>query len=141
MSLFSRRKSASPIQPGSGYSLLDSQLSIFGDLDTTGSLRIDGNLVGSIRRADTVVLGTGAVMTGDIHAREVIVGGTLTGNVRASERVELQPTAIVTGDVVTQVVLVQEGGVVNGKVEMLPPAAMPSGARGAERAENVPARS
>jgi hypothetical protein len=49
-------------------------------------------------------------MTGDVHAREVVIGGTITGNVHATERVELQATAIVTGDIVTQTILVQEGG-------------------------------
>lgn len=127
MSILSRRSGAAPTVAGTGYSLLDSQLTVSGDIDTSGSLRIDGKLQGSIRRADTVVLGVGASMVGDVHAREVIIGGALTGNVFAAERVELQPTAIVTGDLVTQVVLVQEGGVINGRVEMQPPA----GARGA----------
>jgi cytoskeletal protein CcmA (bactofilin family) len=132
MSLLSRRSGASQQVAGTGYSLLDSQLSITGDLETDGSLRIDGKLEGTIRRADTVVIGVGAKMTGDLHAREVIIGGTVTGNVFASERAELQPTAIVTGNLVTQVVLVQEGGVVNGRIEMRPPesmsAAAPAGA-------------
>lgn len=119
MSLLSRRTDAKATA-GTGYSLLDSQLSVAGDLDTGGSLRIDGELTGTIRRADTVVIGVGARMTGDIYAREVIVGGALAGSVYASERVELQPTAIVSGSIMTQVVLVQEGGVVNGRIEMQP---------------------
>ena len=123
MSLLSRRSGATPQAPTGGYSLFDNQLSVTGDIDTEGSLRVDGSLTGTIRRADTVVLGVGATMTGDVHAREVILGGTLTGSVFATERVELQPTAVVTGNITTQVVLVQEGGVVNGKVEMLPPVA------------------
>jgi cytoskeletal protein CcmA (bactofilin family) len=94
---------------------------VSGDLDTGGSLRIDGKLEGNIRRADTVVLGVGATMSGDVHAREVVIGGTITGNVHATERVELQATAIVTGDILTQTILVQEGGVVNGRVLMRPP--------------------
>jgi cytoskeletal protein CcmA (bactofilin family) len=122
MSLLARRSGPSaPSTTGSGYSLLDSQLSLTGDLDTAGSLRIDGKLDGTIRRADTVVLGVGASMSGDVHAREVVIGGTLTGNVHATERVELQATAIVTGDILTQTILVQEGGVVNGRVLMRPP--------------------
>ena len=120
MSLLSRRTDAKAATAGTSYSLLDSQLSVTGDLDTGGSLRIDGELTGTIRRADTVVIGVGARMTGDIHAREVIVGGALAGCVYASERVELQPTAIVNGSIMTQVVLVQEGGVVNGRIEMQP---------------------
>ena len=127
MSLLSRRQGASSNQAGSGYSLLDSQLTVTGDIDTAGSLRVDGRLNGSIRRADTVVLGAGAAVIGDITAREVIIGGTITGNVHATDRVELQPTAIVTGDITTLVVLVQEGGVVNGRVEMQPPQGSTSG--------------
>jgi cytoskeletal protein CcmA (bactofilin family) len=118
MSLLPRRTSGQTRAPGSGYSLFDSQLTVTGDIDTEGSIRIDGRLIGSIRRADVVVLGVGAVMDGNVNAREVVIGGTLNGNVHASERVELQPTAIVTGDVSTQVVLIQEGGVVNGRVDM-----------------------
>ncbi|MDB4917532.1 MAG: cell shape determination protein CcmA [Gemmatimonadetes bacterium] len=135
MSLLTRRQSASSTQAGSGYSLLDSQLTLTGDIDTSGSLRIDGRLNGSIRRADTVVLGAGASVMGDINAREVIVGGTINGNVHAAERIELQPTAIVTGDIITQVVLVQEGGVVNGRVEMQPPASATPGIKQAQLAE------
>lgn len=122
MSLLARRSSAtSPTTPGSGYSLLDAQLLLSGDLETAGSLRIDGKLEGNVRRADTVVLGVGATMVGDVHAREVVIGGSITGNVHATERVELQATAIVTGDILTQTILVQEGGVVNGRVLMRPP--------------------
>ena len=123
MSLLARRSgpTSTPSTAGSGYSLLDAQLSVSGDLDTGGSLRIDGRLEGNIRRADTVVIGVGATMSGDVHAREVVIGGTITGNVHATERVELQATAIVTGDILTQTILVQEGGVVNGRVLMRPP--------------------
>ena len=123
MSLLARRSgpTSTPTAAGSGYSLLDAQLVVTGDLDTGGSLRIDGKLDGSVRRADTVVLGVGAAMSGDVHAREVVIGGTIPGNVHATERVELQATAIVTGDILTQTILVQEGGVVNGRVLMRPP--------------------
>jgi cytoskeletal protein CcmA (bactofilin family) len=121
MTLLNRRSGTSTTPAANGYSVLDAQLTVTGDLATAGSLRLDGRMEGTVRQADTVVLGVGAAMTGDVHAREVIVGGTLTGNVFASERVELQATAIVTGDVTTVSVLVQEGGVVNGRVIMRPP--------------------
>ncbi len=126
MSLFNRRRGASPAAAASGFSLLDANLVVTGDLQTAASLRIEGRLEGSILKADSVVIGVGASVTGDVHAREVILGGTLTGNVHASERVELQATAVVAGDVHTVSVLVQEGGVVNGRVIMTAPPAEPS---------------
>ena len=147
MRIFSRRRSASPatskpaskpLAAGKGYSLLDSQLTVAGDLETTASLRIEGNLDGSVLSADSVVIGVGSKISGDIHAREVVVGGTITGNVHASERVELQATAVVTGDVHTGSILVQEGGVVNGRVLMGPPGSAGAHGRPFEPAE--PAR-
>jgi cytoskeletal protein CcmA (bactofilin family) len=149
MSIFSRRRTASPaaskpiasgkpVAAGKGYSLLDAQLSLTGDLETTGSLRIEGSLDGSVLSADSVVIGVGCKISGDIHAREVIVGGTITGNVHASERVELQATAVVTGDVHTGSILIQEGGVVNGRVLMGPPGS--SGAHGRPVESLEPAR-
>lgn len=138
MSLLSRRSGTPSTPAASGYSLLDSQLTVSGNIDTSGSLRIDGKLHGTITRADTVVLGVGATMMGDVHAREVIVGGAITGNIHATERVELQPTAIVTGDIATLVVLVQEGGVVNGRVEMQPPAGPASVRRLSDGVEHNP---
>jgi cytoskeletal protein CcmA (bactofilin family) len=143
MRIFSRRRNASPaaskpVAAGKGYSLLDSQLSLSGDLETTGSLRIEGGLDGSVLSADSVVIGVGSKISGDIHAREVVIGGTITGNVHASERVELQATAVVTGDVHTGSILVQEGGVVNGRVLMGPPGSAGAHGRPLETAE--PAR-
>jgi cytoskeletal protein CcmA (bactofilin family) len=137
MSMFSRRSGTPPKSAGTAYSVLDSQLTVTGDIDTGGSLRIDGRLDGTIRRADTVVLGVGATMHGDIHAREVVLGGTMTGTVHAAERVELQATAIVIGDIVTQSVLVQEGGVVNGRVLMRPPESESRDASGALAAKPI----
>lgn len=121
MSFMKRRPRAAKPLPPTGVSILDSAVTVMGDIETDASLRIDGRMEGTVRRADMVVLGAGATMTGDIHAREVVLGGTLNGTVFASERVELHATAIVTGDLVTQSVLVQEGGVVNGRVLMRPP--------------------
>jgi cytoskeletal protein CcmA (bactofilin family) len=122
MSLFNRRRGASSTAAASGFSLLDANLTVTGDLQTGGSIRIEGRLEGSILKADSVIIGVGASVSGDVHAREVVMGGTLTGNLHAVERVELQATAVVTGDVHTVSVLIQEGGVVNGRVIMSQPA-------------------
>lgn len=130
MNFMNRKTTVPGAAAPTGFSLLDSNVVVTGDIETSGSVRIDGRLDGSVRRADVVVVGAGATVSGDIHAREVIVGGALHGNVHASERVELQATAIVTGDLITQSVLMAEGGVVNGRVLMRPPETAGSAMRG-----------
>jgi cytoskeletal protein CcmA (bactofilin family) len=116
MSFLKRRPSAALATSTPGCSVLDAQLVVSGDLETDGTLRIDGKLRGSIRRADLVILGPGAEVDGDVVAREVIVGGTVRGNIDASERAELQATAVVTGDIATGAVLIHEGGAVRGRL-------------------------
>jgi cytoskeletal protein CcmA (bactofilin family) len=118
MSLFSRRD-PSPI-PTTNFSILDAHISVTGDLETDGALRIDGRLEGTIHRADLIVVGEGASVVGDITAREVIVGGAVTGNVFAQQRTELRSTGIVAGDIRSAAILIHEGGVVQGRLYIHP---------------------
>jgi cytoskeletal protein CcmA (bactofilin family) len=137
MSLFSRRET-SPI-PTTNFSVFDSHISITGDLETDGALRIDGRLEGSIHRADLIVIGQGASVVGDITAREVIVGGAVTGNIFAGQRTELQSTGIVAGDIRSAAILVQEGGVVQGRLYIHPISGEGAGSSGSS-GSSTPAR-
>lgn len=117
MSLFKRRHDPNNLPAvDAGYSVLDAHLSIHGDIETEGTIRVDGQLDGSIRRADIVVVGTGATVNGDISAREVIVGGTVHGNITATTRIELQPSAVVSGDIDAGAIMIHEGCVVQGRL-------------------------
>ena len=115
MKLFGRR----PTQVGdNGYSLIDNALSISGDINTTGTVRIDGRVEGSLHRADMLIIGKDGVVIGNVEAREVVVGGHLTGNLIASERVEIQATATVQGDIRAVAVQLMEGGTVHGHISI-----------------------
>ena len=116
MTLFKRRESSGGHAVGDSYSILHASLTVFGDIETDGTLRIDGRLEGSVRRAGIVILGPGASIQGSVTAREVIIGGTVQGNIEASERVEVQPTAVVTGDIESGAILMHEGGAVRGRL-------------------------
>lgn len=136
MSIFGRRE-ASPI-PTTNFSVFDSHISVSGDLETDGALRIDGRLEGSIHRADLIVVGQGASVVGDITAREVIVGGAVTGNIFAAQRTELQSTGIVAGDIRSAAILVHEGGVVQGRLYIHPISASSEGAGGSGNSQQPP---
>jgi cytoskeletal protein CcmA (bactofilin family) len=111
MTLFARR---SLLPAPASYSVVDTQLLIRGDVTTDGVLRIDGRMEGNVCRADTVVLGVGGVIVGDVMAREVIVAGMIHGSIIADERVEVQASARIHGDVRAPVLALQEGGIVHG---------------------------
>jgi len=117
MPLFSRR----PARPASnGYSVIDDQLSISGDIHTEGTVRVDGRVEGTHHRADTLIVGAGGTVIGNIEAREVVIGGDVCGSLSVSGRVEVQASATVQGDIHAAAVMLQEGGTVHVHVAIRP---------------------
>jgi cytoskeletal protein CcmA (bactofilin family) len=113
MKLFARR----PARPANtGYSVIDDQLSISGDIHTEGTIRVDGRVEGTLHRADTLIIGAGGTVVGNIEAREVVIGGDVCGSLVVSGRVEVQASATVQGDIHAAAVMLQEGGTVHGHV-------------------------
>jgi cytoskeletal protein CcmA (bactofilin family) len=93
-------------------------MTITGDVQTAGVLKVDGEINGSVIGARQVLLGRNGVVRGNISAGEVVVGGSVEGSVSAQERLELQSTASVSGDIDTRSIVVIEGARINGMVRM-----------------------
>jgi cytoskeletal protein CcmA (bactofilin family) len=105
------------------FSIIAKDMSIVGDLETEGVVRIEGHIRGTVRAASQVLVGQGAQLEGDVHTREAVVGGDVVGSIHATERVELQATASVTGNIHTPRIAVMEGGKVSGEVRIQEPVA------------------
>lgn len=112
MNLFgvrSRRRS-------SGLTVVDARLTIRGDMETDGTVRVDGRVEGLAHHVGTLVVGPHGAVVGDVSAAEVIVAGSVTGNVHATGRVEIEPGAAVRGDVQAAALVMREGAAINGQV-------------------------
>lgn len=116
-------------------SIIASGMRIVGDLETTGVVKVDGHIDGSVNGARQVLLGHGASIHGAILADEVVIGGIVNGGIVATERLELQATAVVNGDIETKSIVVLEGARINGGVRMSD-ASAPRGA--APKVKGVP---
>ena len=104
--------------PQGGLSIVAKDLTIAGDLQAGGVIRIEGRVVGNVQAGDQVLLCDGGIVEGDVVAREAVIGGRVHGCITGEERVELQSSAVVHGDITTRRLLIQEGGKVNGAVKM-----------------------
>jgi cytoskeletal protein CcmA (bactofilin family) len=94
-------------------------ISIKGDLTGNEDLVIDGNIEGRIDLPNNqLTIGPEGKIKADIHAKSAILVGHVTGNVNATERIEVQASGIVDGDVRAPRLVVQEGAVLNGAIEM-----------------------
>ena len=88
-----------------------------GDVDTKGTLRVDGVVEGNIV-ADWVILGESSHIKGDITARGIVIGGRVDGNIKAKEIVEIKNKGQLHGEIFTNKLVIAEGGILEGRTRM-----------------------
>ncbi|MFL5472171.1 MAG: polymer-forming cytoskeletal protein [Gemmatimonadales bacterium] len=100
------------------FSIIASDMTVIGDLETEGVVRIEGRVRGTVRVGSQVLVASGAVIEGDLHTQEAVIAGQVSGAIHARERVELQASAMVAGDILTPRISIIEGARVSGEVKM-----------------------
>ncbi|RLD15519.1 MAG: hypothetical protein DRI28_00275 [Caldiserica bacterium] len=106
-------------QGESGQSYIGEGTSVDGKIVAQGNLRIDGKVKGEIDCKGTVTVGEKGNVEANIKASTLIAMGTVIGNVHVKERVEILNTGKIEGDVETPKIAIEEGGILDGKCNML----------------------
>ena len=113
------KEQAPALAPREGViSIIGPGMRVVGDCETEGTLRIEGTVEGTVRAGKAVVVGKDGVIQGDLSTQDAVIGGRVTGTVTAESRLELQATCIIDGEIRARRVKLDEGGKVNGKVQM-----------------------
>ena len=89
-----------------------------GRLSFQGSVRMDGIFTGTIQSEGTLIVGKDAKVTGEIKVGQLILAGNLQGEIEASKRAAVNSTGILIGNLFSPVLVVEEGGVLEGRVIM-----------------------
>ena len=111
------RRSNKP-SPEAIISIIGPGMNVEGDCETEGSIRIEGSVTGSVRAGKAVVVGEDAWVEGDISTQDAVVSGKVTGTIVAASRLEVKATSQIEGDVHARRLQLEEGGVLNGTVNM-----------------------
>lgn len=104
-----------PSGPGqnAGRSVLGSDLRITGEITTTGSVEVLGEIEGNLA-AHGLIIGQEGRVKGSVQAATVEVKGKLVGKV-ACDSVMLRSTAEVKADVTTSGIVIESGAVMDGR--------------------------
>jgi cytoskeletal protein CcmA (bactofilin family) len=97
-----------------------------GKLCVQGTVRIGGTFRGEIYTPDTLIIGEGARVHGQIDAGTVIISGEVNGTVRARLRVEIHRPAVFRGDILTPSLSVDDGVIFEGSSKMVNASAAPA---------------
>ena len=104
--------------PDSVISIIGPGMTIVGDCETDGTVRIEGSVEGSVKAGKAVVIGKEGLVTGDIFTQDAVISGRVEGKLVAASRLELQATCRIDGEVQTRRMQLEEGAVLNGNVLM-----------------------
>ncbi len=89
-----------------------------GKITTSGSLRIDGKVIGEITASQNIHVGSTGETEGTISAKNVTVGGKVSGPVTAQEKLVLESKAMVKGDIKAAKLVIDEGALFDGTCVM-----------------------
>lgn len=120
----SRERSLPLPRSGSGdgaISIIGPGMRIEGNIETDGTVRVEGAVEGTIRAGKAVVLGQGGEVVGDIITRDAVIGGRVQGTVVADSRLELQSSSVVDGEIQARAahLKLDEGATFNGRIQMI----------------------
>jgi cytoskeletal protein CcmA (bactofilin family) len=96
-------------------SVLSTDLTITGNLRTTGDIQVEGTVQGDIR-AHLLTVGETANIEGEIVADDIVVTGRVVGKVRGL-KVRLTSTARVEGDIIHKTIAIESGAHFEGSVQ------------------------
>ncbi len=136
--MFSKSKITDPIEPGSqdidapaprpagsgaagvrpskpAPSIISQDLTIRGDLETSGDMQIEGTVEGDIR-SHLLTIGQTALIRGEVIADDVVVHGRVIGRIRG-EKIRLSATARVEGDILHKNIAIESGAQFEGSVQ------------------------
>ena len=97
--------------------LIAQQCTLEGDLTTQNSIKVDGQIKGTLRAEGRAIIGETGSVKGDVHAADLLVLGRLEGNVHA-QRLHLHASAQIHGTIEAETLQVDPGARYQGSVTM-----------------------
>jgi cytoskeletal protein CcmA (bactofilin family) len=102
-------------RPKATPSVLSADLTITGNIKTSGDIQVEGTVEGDVRAAHLTV-GETATIKGEVVAEEVVVHGRVIGRLRGL-KVRLAGSARVEGEIVHKTIAIESGAHFEGSVQ------------------------
>jgi cytoskeletal protein CcmA (bactofilin family) len=106
---------AGPPKAKPAPSVLSSDLTILGNVRSSGDIQVEGNVEGDVH-AQMLIVGESAIVKGEVIAEEVVVHGRVVGRLRGL-KVRLSASARCEGDIVHKTIAIESGAHFEGSVQ------------------------
>ena len=112
-------KTTTPATPPEAViSIIGMGMTLTGDCETDGALRIEGTVKGDVRAGKAVVIGKEGLVDGNIYTQDAVIAGGVLGSVHAESRLEVQSTGRISGEIDARRMQLEEGATLQGQVSV-----------------------
>jgi cytoskeletal protein CcmA (bactofilin family) len=102
-------------EPESNYDIIIGPNSLIkGDIESEGSIRIDGKIFGNIKSLGNIIISENAYVKGDIFSVNVEIYGKCEGNVQVKGKINIHQNSTLIGDIVAKSFNTKEGSLFKG---------------------------
>lgn len=91
---------------------------IKGEIESNGDIRIDGQVVGSVKSTGKVVIGQNGIVEGEINCKTADFSGVVKGIVNVEELTTMKSTSKMEGELHTKQLFIEIGAIFTGKCQM-----------------------
>ncbi|MEN8183929.1 MAG: polymer-forming cytoskeletal protein [Myxococcota bacterium] len=112
---------ARPPTSGGLTAFIDQGSEFEGKLSFKDTVRIDGHFKGEIGSENTLIVGESGEVEANIKSKTVVVSGCVTGDVMATRQLVVHKTGRLQGNVQTASLVIEEGAILNGQIQMSRP--------------------
>lgn len=99
-------------------SLISQGVEIKGEINSPGSIRIDGRVEGKLFIKGDLIVGEKGYIKGEVNADNLILAGKIEGNIDAKGRFEIKSTGTMSGDASCSIISIEEGAYLDGTSRM-----------------------
>jgi cytoskeletal protein CcmA (bactofilin family) len=102
----------------SAYSRIGANISIVGEVITSGDLQVDGKIHGSIECLGSLVISAGAQVEGTIVSNSAMIKGNVIANIEVKDRIGIHSGAELVGDLTCVRLSIEDGADFRGRIDI-----------------------
>ena len=109
---------ASAARSAGAQTVIGSSIVVDGEISGDEDLVVHGTVKGKISIKENLFVEGSGVLEADVETATAEVAGQVTGNIVAAQRIELKPDSKVMGDIRAPRVLIADGAMFKGSIDM-----------------------
>jgi cytoskeletal protein CcmA (bactofilin family) len=99
--------------------IIGPHIKVKGNFHGQGNIIIEGMIEGDVKTTNFILVGTKAVITANIEAKDAKIGGEIKGDIKIAGYLEINSTAKVFGNIEANEISIERGAILNGNCVML----------------------